>query len=538
MLEFIRKHSSSLVVKIFLTVLALTFVFCFGISDIIRKVTGRDYIVKIGGLKISPEMFKVEKAKKMNLLCDKSEKIDDAVLTNEVLHSLIWNNIINGAAKEFGFVISDTTMKNYIRNMPLFRDEQGRFNPNLLRGFLQKLRIPEERFIEASRRDIKAALIQAPIRFVSAASEANLYAAANLEKRTIDYVVLTPSSFKVTEEPTQEDLESFYEEHQDDFTVEETRSMHVVELLESDIEKNIKVSEDEIKDAYDFSAEKDERSYNEMKAELESNLRQDKLQSSTDDLTRQIEDALMAGEELKSIAEKFGLKMISVENVKMTDQKAVANIPYGNDVLTVAFSIDEGTDSSFSEALDSKKNRVLWLVHVDNVIPKHAEAFEKIKDKVKAAWIKDKQNELAHAMANGLVEKVNAGENLKTLAAKSGRICETSVAFDRFGKIDDKKKASNIIETQYKKVFELTKGKCATNDLNGNVIVYSVNQIIPAKNISDEDNQKQYAELYKEISTDIYQQLVGHLSKKYNVTINYEMLKAFNEPTERLDDIF
>ena len=64
MLEFIRKHSSSLGVKIFLTVLALTFVFWFGISDIIRKVTGKDYIVKIGNIKISPERFKHEKAKK------------------------------------------------------------------------------------------------------------------------------------------------------------------------------------------------------------------------------------------------------------------------------------------------------------------------------------------------------------------------------------------------------------------------------------------------------------------------------------------
>ena len=538
MLEFIRKHSSSLGVKIFLTVLALTFVFCFGISDIIRKVTGRDYIVKIGRLKISPEMFKVEKAKKMNLLRDKSEKIDDAVLTNEVLHSLIWDNIINGAAKEFGFVISDTTMKNYIRGMALFRDEQGRFNPNLLRGFLQKLRVPEERFIESSRRTIKEALIQAPIKFISVAPEADTYIKANLEKRTIDYVVLNPSSFKVAETPTRDDLESFYEEHQDDFTVEETRSLHIVELKESDIEKTIQISEDELKDAYDFSSEKDERSFDDMKAELTANLRQEKLQSTTDDITRQIEDALMAGEELKTVAEKFNLKMSSVKNVKLSDTKAVANIPYGNDVLTVAFSIDEGTDSSFSEALDSKKERVLWLVHVDSITPKHAEAFEKVVDKVKEAWIKGKQNELAHAMANDFVEKVNAGGSLKTLASKEGKICETSVAFDRFGKISDKKKSSDIIESEHKAAFDLAKGKCTSHDLNGNVVVYCLNQIIPAKNIDKEERKKLYAELYKDMTTDIYQQLVGHLSKKYNVTINYEMLKAFNEPIERLDDIF
>ncbi|MCR5225576.1 MAG: SurA N-terminal domain-containing protein [Alphaproteobacteria bacterium] len=538
MLEFIRKHSSSVGVKIFLTVLALTFVFCFGISDIIRKLTGRDYVVKIANLKISPEMFKYEKAKKMNLLRDKSEKIDDAVLTNAVLHSLIWENVINNASKEFGFVISDTTMKSYIRGMALFRDEQGRFNPNLLRGFLQKLRVPEAMFIETSRRDIKSALIQAPIKFVSITPEANVYTAANLEKRTIDYVELKPSTFKITEEPTQDELESFYEEHQDSFVVEETRSMHIVELLESNIEKGIKVSEDEIKDAYDFSSEKDERSYDDMKAELEANLRQEKLQGEINDVTRQIEDALMAGEELKTVAEKFALKMISVENVKLNDKKAVANIPYGEDVLTVAFSIDEGTDSSFSEALNASKNRVLWLVHVDSVTPKHTAEFSKVLDKVKAEYIKEKQHEEARTMAADFVEKLKNGENIKTLASKVGRTCETSVAFDRFGTTQDKKKASEIVSNLYKDVFAKSKNEAAYNEINGNVVVYQVKQVIPAKNITEEDQKKLYAELYKEMKEDIYQQLIGHLSKRYNVTINYEMLKEFNEPTERLDDIF
>ncbi|MDR1561197.1 MAG: SurA N-terminal domain-containing protein, partial [Holosporaceae bacterium] len=53
MLELIRRHSNSIIVKFFLTVLALTFIFCFGISDVIRKIVGKDYIVKIGNVKIS-----------------------------------------------------------------------------------------------------------------------------------------------------------------------------------------------------------------------------------------------------------------------------------------------------------------------------------------------------------------------------------------------------------------------------------------------------------------------------------------------------
>ncbi|MDR1334562.1 MAG: SurA N-terminal domain-containing protein, partial [Holosporaceae bacterium] len=48
MLEFIRKHSQSMVVKIFLSFLALSFVLFFGITTVIQKLRGKDYVVKIG----------------------------------------------------------------------------------------------------------------------------------------------------------------------------------------------------------------------------------------------------------------------------------------------------------------------------------------------------------------------------------------------------------------------------------------------------------------------------------------------------------
>jgi hypothetical protein len=62
MLEFIRRHSQSIIVKAFLTILALTFVLFFGISDVIRRFIGKDYVVKIGSTKISPMELKIEKA--------------------------------------------------------------------------------------------------------------------------------------------------------------------------------------------------------------------------------------------------------------------------------------------------------------------------------------------------------------------------------------------------------------------------------------------------------------------------------------------
>lgn len=539
MLELIRKYSSSLGVKILLTVLALTFVFCFGISDIIRKITGKDYVVKIGNIKISQEMFKIQKAKKRNQLSQLDTKIDESSLNALILNEFIVDNVISCAAKGFGFVISDSAVENYIRSMPFFRDQSGHFNPNILRGVLQKMRVSEEVFLEDSRKSLKTALIQAPIQFVLCAHEADLYVDADLEKRTIDVVELDPESFKITDTPTPDDLKEFYEEHQEDYMVDEQRSLRVVELSESTVAKDVSVSEDEIKEAYDFSSEKDDRSYESMKDDLKAELLQEKVQSRVDEVTRQIEDSLMSGEDFAEVIKKFNLKSTAIKDVKLVDKNAVANIPYGEDVLTVAFSVDDGCDSSFSEALDSNKNRVLWLVHVDNITPRHVEEFSKVAAKVRTAWVKNKQHEKAVEVGQELVEKIKAGKLIKTVASESGYACKTTEAFDRRGIVDAKKEASDIVSNLYKDVFAMAKGDVCSKELSGKVVVYQLSKVINTADVTESQKHESTKELSNSMHLDIWQQIYSFLTKRHGVHVNNEMLKEMNsEPSVPVDELF
>lgn len=539
MLELIRKYSSSLGVKIFLTVLALTFVFCFGISDIIRKITGKDYVVKIGNIKISQEMFKIQKAKKRSQLSQSGTKIDETSLNALILNEFIVDNVISCTAKNFGFVISDSAIENYIRGMPFFRDQSGHFNPNILRGVLQKMCVSEEVFLEDSRKSLKTALIQAPIQFVLCAHESDLYVDADLEKRTIDVTELDPKSFEITDTPTPDDLKEFYEEHQEDYMVDERRSLQVVELSESAIAKDVSVSEDEIKEAYDFSSEKDDLSYENMKDDLKAELLQEKVQSKVDEVTRQIEDSLMSGEDFAEVVKRFNLKSTAIKDVKLDDKKAVANIPYGEDVLTVAFSVDDGGDSSFSEALDSNKNRVLWLVHVDSITPKHVAEFSWVSAKVKAAWLKNKQHEKASAVAQELVEKVQAGKSIKAAANEYGYNCVTTEAFDRRGTIDAKKEASAIISGLYKDAFEMGKGDVRSKELSDKIVVYQISKVINTADVTESQKAESTKELSNGMHLDIWQQIYSFLTKRHGVHVNNEMLKEMNsEPSIPVDELF
>ncbi|MDR2781126.1 MAG: SurA N-terminal domain-containing protein [Holosporaceae bacterium] len=547
MLEFIRRHSQSLVVKIFLSFLAFSFVLFFGISTIIQKLAGKDYVVKIGKVKISPYDLKSEKARRIGMLRSRMIDIDEKDMTANILHQLIWENIVDQAALEYGIIISDETMKRYISGMSMFRDKDGRFNANLLRGFLQQIQMPEAMFLESSKKDIKNALIKTPFVYISVTPELEYFTQANLERRNVTLVELRPNSFKITEKPTQEMLEEFFNSNPDLFTVDETRSFRVLELTESSLEGNIQVTEDDIRDAYDHSPEKDNSSYENMKKELEADLRQEKLQSEANEITRQIEDALMAGDDVNEVAKKFNLNITVVEDVNTNNKSEksddVVKLPYKNDVLSIAFSVDEGADSSFSEAIDAKGNRLYWLLHVDSITPKHVAAFEKSSDKALDGWIAKQQRERAEKMAADFFEKIKTGDSLNKLAAKSGCTSNVTQQFDRFGKLSDEKntKFKDIISEIYEDVFILGKAEANYKEINGKFVVYQVNGIVSPKEIDKKDEAKYQKDLRTEIIDDMYQQLVGYLSKKkYEVKINHDLLKEINEEVDQntLNEIF
>ncbi|MDR1235791.1 MAG: SurA N-terminal domain-containing protein [Holosporaceae bacterium] len=547
MLKFIREHSKSRPVKIFLSFLALSFIVSFGISALIQKITGKDYIVKIGKIKISPIEFKIEKARRLGMLRGHMSDANEKDMTANILHQLIRENVIDQAALEYGIIVSDETIKKYISGIDMFRDKDGRFNANLLRGFLQKIQVPEAMFLESSKNDIKNTLLKMPFIFVSIAPEFENFTCASLEKRTVVAVELRPSSFNVVENPSPEESEEFFGNNPDLFTINETRSFRILELPESSLEKNITVSEEEIRDIYDRSPEKEDSSYENMKKEIEAGLRQERLQTEANEVTRQIEDALMAGDDVTETAKKFGLNILVVEDVdadnKNKKDEDVLAVPYKSDILAVAFSVDDGGDSSFSEAFDAKGERVYWLLHIDGITPKHVASFEESSDKVLKEWTSRKRREKAEETASDLVERIKAGDNLISLARKSGYASVITQKFDRFGKLEDEKntKFKNIIEEIYEDAFTLGKSEANFKKTDEKFVVYQVHDVVSPGEIGKEDEEKYQRELRSEIVDDMYQQLISYLSKKkYEVKINHDLLKNIDENVtqNQLDDMF
>lgn len=534
MLEVIRKYSGSPIVKAFLIILAFTFLFFFGITDIIRKFTGNDYVVKIGNLKVTPLQFKMEKARKINLM--RKQSADDKEITKTLLHQLIWENIINIFSKEYGLIISDETMEHYIGSMEVFKDANGRFNANLLRGFLQKIQVPEEIFIESSKREIKSAIISAPFSGISINNELPFYVEAKKEKRAVTFVELNPESFSIGQTPSEEELQQYHNEHSNQFMIPEVRSFTVVEMQENKLVGKVVITDDELREAYETSSERDERSFDDMRKELEEGIRSDKLESVINEFTRNIEDELMAGADIYKVAKKYDLKLIELQNMEMGNAAQLNKLPYKKDVMNVAFTLDEGTDSSFSESLGENKERVLWLVRVHSVTPKHNSIYKECREAVLKAWTKNRKHQLALDLANSWIK--NKDKKLEKLAKAAGRLSKISPLFDREGKQNgNPEKDKDVIDCLFKDVFSLDKGDMNYIEHNGKLIVYQIEKI-ESPNPSSEELKEGYKELLTQMREDMSQALVGYLSKEYEVRVNSENLRMINEEIDSEIDLF
>ena len=132
---------------------------------------------------------------------------------------------------------------------------------------------------------------------------------------------------------------------------------------------------------------------------------------------------------------------------------------------------------------------------------------------------------------------VGAQKKLSDLASDGHKKSERTSLFDREGKCVEKSKFENIISKIYNDAFKLDKNGTSYAETDGKVVVYQIDNIYTPE-IKQEDLVEAYKSLASDVREDMYQELIGHLSKEYKVHINSELLKQNNEEIDTNIDIF
>jgi len=196
MLELMRKHAKSWMMKVILGLIIVVFIFYFGSTSGDR---GAEAIVKINGKTISYADFH----KKYSNLYDTyrqyfggnlpEEFLKKLDLKQQTLDSLINEVIIVNKATELGITADDDEVRNSIMQYPAFQRD-GAFDERLYQQVLRHNKLTPEDFEKNQKQAIVASKLEALIKGGAQVSDQELFDIYSLQNGKINVDFLRISS--------------------------------------------------------------------------------------------------------------------------------------------------------------------------------------------------------------------------------------------------------------------------------------------------------------------------------------------------------
>ncbi|MDX7762850.1 peptidylprolyl isomerase [Aeromonas caviae] len=170
-------------------------------------------------------------------------------------------------------------------------------------------------------------------------------------------------------------------------------------------------------------------------------------------------------------AEAMGLQVQSTGYFSQADAPAPLNDPK---VLSVAFSEQLRDDNTNSDVIELADGKALVL-HIMGHQPKAAKPLAEVKEQVITAIKHDKASEVARGKAQGLLDKLKAGENIQAELTALGLKVDTHTGVSRFAQEMDQ----NLV-TQAFRMPHPTDGKPSVElvtEANGDRVVVALDKV-------------------------------------------------------------
>lgn len=558
-------------------------------------------------------------------------------LIQNVLTGEIQNRLLAQAAADAGIIVDDREVSTRIRAIIAPLVKQGLGEKEALDRLLNGQSLSEQSLVAAVRREMGMELLlkavamgaypprqmisdawgfrheqrtgeyfvlspQAVARDIKAPTDDELRsyyptvqkALMRPEYRQIGVVVFGPQSVKDTGAVSDEAVRAAYDERQDEFTADETRSIAQVILSDEAVAKKLAASvaggvalEKAAKtidgarfipaESYDakslapeelaepaFAAKsggivgpvKTALGWHVLRIEsikaggaqsfdsVRESLRRDLTRQAQEDrlykMSEEISDALAGGATLAQIAEDFGLdykKFPEADvNGKTPDGRdaGLEKLPAHDKILATAFSLSEGMAGNMIEAPTGE----FILTEALAVTPASVRPLEEVRSDVARIWTREKTDAALAALSHKLIDQIGKDGNMAAAARQAGATVVETTPMSRTTSRDQK----GLPDTGYlPTLFSISKpgGVTVLDAADGGLIVVRVKKIIPAASPDPAKDKEELAGLEnmlrRSLQEDTLSQYRLSLALKADVSINDELIDRLYQPRETND---
>jgi peptidyl-prolyl cis-trans isomerase D len=257
MLNYMRKHASSWIIKVGLFFIVIVFAFYFGWG---RIKGGREGIVaEVNGQVISRKDLNERYQNLLGLYRDRfrgqlsDEMIRGLGLKRQALNELINNILLYQEALQMNLKVTPEELREHIQSVPIFH-VNGKFNKERYLRILSANRTKPEDFEQMHKQhlliDKLRNLILQNTGIVSEEEARETYLMEN-EKVNLEYIKIEQKGFVEKSEGTPAEIEEYFSTHQEDFRIPEKVNLQYLVFRPKDYSDKVDISQEEIKAYYD-----------------------------------------------------------------------------------------------------------------------------------------------------------------------------------------------------------------------------------------------------------------------------------------------
>ena len=434
MIENIRKYTGLLIVFFALVVLALV----VGIKDdIFRGGASGQPVLKIAGRTYNDKEFHQFGSGALELAQFFAQSGDfglysfvlgltsGAASQDEAAERFFINRMILRQAKdEFGVHPGNGEVEEYLKSMRAFAGPDGQFDEEAYRNFIDRgigrLGMTEQDLRELAADSLASQKINAIVGSgLGQNREITASRIAMDDQRVSGHIAsLSIDPFEAEIQPTDEEIEEYWETIQDAFMTEPRRKFTYVIATpempaeEPDAEETPEADSDEDKSAAEAEKAGEKASKDAEHAEARRK-KQLELDAKVDDFAFQLEEQEGAG--FEELAKEFGFEPVATELFTQSAPPEALDVNLrsssrGGKAIDELFRIVPTSDpvSKISQPIAIGENQ--WLVaRLDEEEPSRPKTFEEAKDEARDRYINEKATETMRAAADTAVEKIKEG---------------------------------------------------------------------------------------------------------------------------------
>ncbi len=405
----------------------------WGIGDIFQGPSHSYSVAAVGKTEISQQEFSRNLRAELNRLAPQFggrldiEQARALGLVQQVMDRLVSRALFTQHANDLGLVVTKEQLRGQIATLPAFQGPTGNFDRLQYENALRNSGLSEEAFLDGLTGDIQRQQVTNAISGAAMAPRtlADALYRYSAETRTAETVLFRNDSITEQPQPTDEQIQSYYDNASGSFLAPEYRNLSVLQISPESLTEEVAVSDEQLQEEYELRKESLSVPERRMVSQV--------LFPSEADAQAALEQ-MREGRDFAAVAEEVGAGApVSLGLVSRADLSA--QLPA---LADAAFAAGEG---GISEPVQSPLG---WhLAQISEIqqgrVTPLEEVAEELRDDIKLRLATDS----VIGLANALDDTIAGGATLEEAAASLSLTLGNFPRVDRTGH-DDK---GELIET-------------------------------------------------------------------------------------------